>query len=66
VWCGVLGNNLIGPHVIEGRLTAPFFRNFLENELPLNLEDVPLATRRRMWLQHDEAPSHFGIFERKL
>jgi hypothetical protein len=27
---------------------------------------VPLATRRRMWLQHDEAPSHFGIFERKL
>jgi hypothetical protein len=34
---------LIG-HVTEECLTAPYDRNFLENELPLHLEDVPLAT----------------------
>jgi hypothetical protein len=35
VWCGVLDNNLIGPHVIEWCLTALYYGNFLENELPL-------------------------------
>jgi hypothetical protein len=44
MWCGVLGNNLIGLHVIEGCLIAPYYRNFLVNELSLHLEDVPLAT----------------------
>jgi hypothetical protein len=44
VWCGILGNNLIGPHVIEGCIRAPYQRNFLENELLLHLENVPLAT----------------------
>jgi hypothetical protein len=60
VWCGVLDSNLTGPRVIEGRLTAPYYSNFLENKLQLHLEDVPLATRRRMWLQHDGAHPHFG------
>lgn len=36
-----------------GRLTAPDYRNFLENELLLCLEDVTLTTRGRMWLQHE-------------
>jgi hypothetical protein len=30
-----------GPHVIEGHLTA---LNFVENELQLHLENLPLAT----------------------
>jgi hypothetical protein len=60
VWCGVSGSNLTGSHVTEGLLTAPYYRTFLENELPLHLEDVPPATRRRMWLRHDGASPHFG------
>jgi hypothetical protein len=39
MWCGALLNNLIGPHVIKGHLTAPYYSNFLEKELML-----PLAT----------------------
>jgi hypothetical protein len=31
MWRGVLANNLIGPHVIEGHFTALYYRNFLEN-----------------------------------
>jgi hypothetical protein len=48
---------LIGQNVSEGRLTAPYYWNFLLNELPLRLEDVHLAKRR---LQHEEARPHFG------
>lgn len=59
VWCGVLGNNLIATQVIGG-LTAPHSRNFLDNELPLHLQVVPLVTRRQMRLQHDGALPHFG------
>jgi hypothetical protein len=49
----------MGPHVTEGRLTALHYRNLLEDELPLHLDNVPLATQRPMWL-HDGAPRHFG------
>jgi hypothetical protein len=60
VWCVLLGNNLLGQHVLEGLSTAPYFRIALEHELSLHLKDVPLATQRRMWLQPDGAPRHFG------
>jgi hypothetical protein len=57
---GMLDNNMIGPHVIEERLAAPYYRNFLENKLPLYLEDATLATRGRMRHQHHESPPHFS------
>jgi hypothetical protein len=44
MWCGIFCNNLIGPHVIEGRLTAPYYRNIFDNKLKLHLEHVTLAT----------------------
>jgi hypothetical protein len=37
VWCGVLGIKMIGLHVIEGSLTVPYYRNFLEIKFPLHL-----------------------------
>jgi hypothetical protein len=33
---------------------------FLQNELPLLLEEVPLAERMRMVFQHDGAPAHYS------
>jgi hypothetical protein len=60
VWCGVLGDNLMGLHIIVGYLTPPYYRNFLEDELPLQSENVPLATEREMQLKHDGAPLHFS------
>jgi hypothetical protein len=41
-------------------LTALYYKNFLETELPLYLEGVPLATQRRIWLQYDGAPPNYG------
>jgi len=35
------------------------YLDFLQNELPKQLEDVPLATRIAMYFQYDGAPSHF-------
>lgn len=61
VWAGILGNFLIGPVVLPERLSADNFLNFLQNDLEDLLENVPLAVRRRMWVQMDGAPAHYGI-----
>ena len=58
--CGLLDQNLIGPHVVNRRLTALEYGTFLENELSLYLENVPLAMWGRMWLQHDGMSPHFS------
>jgi hypothetical protein len=33
---------------------------FLQEVLPVLLEDVPLAVRRDMWFEHDGALAHFS------
>jgi hypothetical protein len=40
----VWGNYLIGPHFMNGCLTAAYYRDFLQNYLLLYFDDVPLAT----------------------
>lgn len=60
VWLGIVGDCLIGPVFLPGRLTGEVYRNFLENTLPGFLEDVPLAIRDAMWYMHDGAPAHFS------
>jgi len=35
------------------------YLDFLQNELPKQIEDVPFATRIAMYFQHDAAPSHY-------
>ena len=56
VWCGVLGNRLIGPFVFDNNLTGNSYEAFLRNELPGLLEDIPLVIRSQMYFQHDGAP----------
>ena len=60
VWCAVLNDQLIGPFVMEGGLTGEAYLQFLEEELPQLLEDVPLNKRGHMYFQHDRAPPHFS------
>jgi hypothetical protein len=60
VWCGVLGINLILPHVIEERLTVPHCRNFLENEILLQFRGYASCNTKTTWLQHDGAPPHLA------
>lgn len=60
VWCGIIHNQLIGPFFFDERLTGELYTNFLRNELPTLLEDVPLLIRPEMIFQHDGAPAHFS------
>jgi len=57
VWCGVLGNSLIGPFVFDNNLTGNTYEAFLRHELPGLLEDIPLMIRSQNF-QHDGAPPH--------
>ena len=56
VWCAVLDDQVIGPFILEGRLTGEAYLRFLQEVLPQLLEDVPLDKRSRMDFQHDGAP----------
>jgi len=49
---------LIGPVILDDRMIRQNYLDFLQNELPKQLEDVLLATRIAMYFQHDRAPSH--------
>ena len=66
VWCGMLGNRLIGPFVFDNNLTGNTYEAFLRNELPGLLEDIPLMIRSQMYFQHDGAPPHYTIRVREL
>lgn len=43
------------------RLNGPAYLQFLQNELPILLEDVPLQVRLQMLYQHDGAGPHFAL-----
>jgi len=58
VWCAVLDDQLIGPFILDGRLTGEAYLRFLQEELPQLLEDVPLDKRSRMFFQNDGAAPH--------
>ena len=60
-WCAVLDDQLIGPFILEGRLTREAYLRFLQEELPRLLEDLPLNKRGRMYFQHDGARPHFHM-----
>lgn len=60
VWCGIIDDQLIGPHIFESSLTGEMYLNFLRDDLPTFLNDVPINTKERMILQQDGAPPHYS------
>ncbi|KYM99939.1 hypothetical protein ALC62_09291 [Cyphomyrmex costatus] len=50
---------VIGPFFLPPRLNGEIYADFLRNELPVLLADVPLYVRAQMIYQHDGAPAHF-------
>lgn len=49
VWMGVIGGVLIDPFLgLPRTVGGNAYLNFLQNELPVLLEDIPLDVRRRM------------------
>lgn len=61
VWCGLLGGKLLGPYFYNGTLNGRRYLEFLMNELPIMLDDIPLAIRNSMIFQQDGAPAHNAI-----
>lgn len=59
VWIGIVNGILVGPFILPDRLTGDVYLDFLQNNLPGLLEDVPLHIRQAMWLLQDGAPPHF-------
>ena len=55
----MIDDMLIGPVILDDRMTGQTYLDFLENEIPKQLEDVPLATRIAMYFQHDGTTSHY-------
>ena len=60
VWCSMIDDMLIGPIIFDDRMTGQNYLDFLQNELPKELEDDPLATRIAMYFQHDGSLSHYS------
>lgn len=60
VWCGMVDGYLIGPYILENRLTGEHYLSFLRNELTTLLEEVPINIRMQMYYQHDGAPAHYA------
>lgn len=60
VWCGIIGDHLLGPYELPTRLNAESYLNFLEHVLPTLLENIPLNLRLSLWFMHDGAPAHYG------
>jgi len=58
VWCGLIGGKLLGPYFYDGTLNGRRYLEFLMNELPIMLDDIPLATRNNLIFQQDGAPAH--------
>lgn len=66
VWAGIVGDRLIGPHILPATLTGDIYAAFLQWTLPELLENVPLDIRRRLWIQQDGAPAHFSRAARQI
>jgi hypothetical protein len=60
VWCGILGDRIIGPVFYQGTLNGGRYRQMiLEGVVDELVDELPLASVRQLWYQHDGAPPHF-------
>lgn len=66
VWAAIVNGILVGPYVLPDRLTGERYLQFLQDNLPGLLEDVPLHIRQNMWLLQDGAPAHFSLEVREF
>ena len=55
----MIDDMLIGPVILDDHMTGQNNLDFLQNKLPKQLEDVPLATQIAIYFQRDGAPSHY-------
>jgi hypothetical protein len=59
-WTGIVNDYIIGPCVIRDRLDGAPYANFLQEMLPVLLEDVHLYVRESMGFERDGASPDFA------
>lgn len=57
VWCGIVNGYIIGPYLYHEHLTSVRYLQFLQNDLPLLLQNVGIDVNT-MWFHQDGAPAH--------
>lgn len=60
LWAGILGDHLLGPVRIPNRFNGENYLEFLNNELQILLEALPLNVVNGMWYMQDGAPPHYA------
>lgn len=61
VWCGIFGEQILGPVFFDENLNGENFLNFLEGEFSQMLNTIPFITRQNLLFQLDGAPCHFSL-----
>lgn len=65
VWCGIIERHIVGPFFFEEDLNGVRYANFIENDLPPLLENIPLQLRLNMFFQQDGCPAHTSRIARE-
>lgn len=58
VWCGILGDKIIGPIFFNHNLTGQIYLHWLQNEIEEFLDDLPVQQYGNIIWQQDGAPVH--------
>lgn len=58
VWCGVVGNFVLGPLIYDGGLTGERYFQFLREPIEEMIDDLPINVLRNIVWQQDGAPPH--------
>lgn len=61
---GIVGDWLIEPIFLLGRLVGEVYRYFFEESFPESVKDVLFTTKNIMCFMHDDAPVHFSMIAR--
>ena len=58
VWAGIMDTKILGPVILPERLTGASYTEFLAENLPDFLEEIPLFNRNKIIFQQDGAGPH--------
>lgn len=61
VWCGIRGDQLLGPYELPPNLNGASYLNFLQTELYDEMNTWPRNIRQNLWFMQDGAPPHYSL-----
>lgn len=67
VWCGIMGDSIIGPYFIDGNLTGEVYLDLIENAVVPRIVEIIEAADEEFdpIFQQDGAPPHYAVAVRE-